>query len=402
MKLDKYNVIQLHVVLVLFGYYFVSSVLNLIIGDIDQTISIGYRLFQFLVSVYVLFLCRKNILEIKGHSLFVICLIAILFFSCRIVFDICFGPFSNLPKALLFRDFFFYVIGVYFSSFVVFLSCKYINIEKVVLISFWMLFIAIICIILNISNIEIDLNEERLDAGRGLSTLNIIRIGVFEVLLSIHLLLNRNFNIIKRIIFIIGLCLGIYTIMISGSRGGLVSLVFSLFIYFLIRNRRNIFKIILILISLIVVLLNIIPILEWIGTYFPVISQRMLLTIVEGDQSDREILREFAMQKIIENPLLGYSYRLFPTEYVWSSHNGILDVLQISGIPIGIFFLYFFYIKTTLLCIKVANNNNFFFPILLLLYSLIYSLSGGLIYSSVFWVSVALLYSYYYNNKNNI
>ena len=111
--------------------------------------------------------------------------------------------------------------------------------------------------------------------------------------------------------------------------------------------------------------------------------------------------RSLAIQKIIDNPFLGYGYRLFPTEYVWSSHNGILDILQIAGVPMGILFLYFFYVKTSLLVLKICHNEKYFFPSVLLLYSLIYSLSGGLIYSSVFWVAVALICSSYYN-KNNV
>lgn len=395
--LDKYTIIQLHVVLVLFGYYFISAVFNLVIGEISQSVSIGYRLFQFIVSLYVCFLCGKNIFRIQGNSLFAVCVFALIFFSFRFIVDIIGGPFVNIvSKDMFFRDFFFYVIGIFFSGFALFTSLKYLDIDKIVSISFWILLVTIICIMMNINNLNVNIAEERLDAGRGLSTLNVIRIGVFEVMVSMHLILNKG-GIIKRIFYFIGLCFGIVVILISGSRGGLIALIFALFILLLFRNRKNIFTLILLLSTMFILYLNLVPVLEWLANYFPVISERLLLTVLEGDESEREVLRVLALQKIIDNPFCGYGYRLFPTEYVWSSHNGILDVLQISGIPMGILFLYFFYIKSSLLVFKISLNKRYFFPSVLLLYSLIYSLSGGLIYASTFWTAVALVCSSCYN-----
>ena len=150
--LDKYNVIQLHVVLVLFGYWFVSAVANLLIGETSQSISIGYRLFQFIISLYVVFLCRKDIFRRQVHLLPIVCLLGLVFFSIRIIFDIIGGPFSDIvPESWFLKDFLYNVIGVFFSAFALLVSLRYIDIDKIVSIAFIIGLITIICILGNIN-----------------------------------------------------------------------------------------------------------------------------------------------------------------------------------------------------------------------------------------------------------
>lgn len=395
--LDKYNVIQLHVVLVLFGYWFVSAVANLLIGETSQSISIGYRLFQFIISLYVVFLCRKDIFRRQVHLLPIVCLLGLVFFSIRIIFDIIGGPFSDIvPESWFLKDFLYNVIGVFFSAFALLVSLRYIDIDKIVSIAFIIGLITIICILGNINNLQDSIESTRLDSGRGLGSLNIVQIGAIEVLLSIHLLLNKKRTIRNVFICIIGLILAIITTLASGSRGGLVALIFALGLYLFFRYRKNVLMVILIVIIVWVIALNIIPILNWLSYYFPVVSNRLMDTIIENDQSGRDWIRKLAIEKIIENPILGYSYRLFPTETGYYPHNGILEVLLISGVPIGFLFLYFLYIKNMLLVLKICKMNKFFFSVTLTLFVLIASMSGTIIYNSVFWVAVVLLCSYYY------
>lgn len=399
--LDKYNIVQLHVVLLLFGYWLVSAVANLLIGETSQSISIGYRLFQFVVSLYVLFLCKKDVFRKQGHLLPIVCVLGLVFFSIRIIFDIIGGPFAYIvPKSWFVKDFLYNVIGVFFSVFVVFVSRKYIDVNKVVFIAFWFGLITIICVLLNINNMDYSYEEDRMEAGRGLGTLTIVQIGAIELLLSIHLIVNTIKKKIK-VFYLFIVCLAVFTMLISGSRGGLVGVVFALGLYLILKYRKNVLMIILIATVVLIIGVNIISILEWLASYFPVISKRLLATILENDQSDREILRELAVYKIIDNPILGYSYRLLPTETGYTTHNGILDILIISGIPIGVLFVYFFYVKSVFLSIKIINNKRYSFPILLLLFVLISSMFGGILYSNMFWVAIALVCSSYYKENKH-
>lgn len=397
--LDKYNIIQLHAVLLIFGYWFVSGVANIVLGETPQSISIGYRLFQFILSFYVIILCRKDIVNIQPNSLPIVCVFALIFFSIRIILDSIGGVFVTvIPQSWFVKDILYLVISILFSALAIFVSRKYLDIEKIVSIAFVVGIATIICILLNINNLDVNIEEERADAGRGLGTLALVKIGAIETLLSIHLILTSRK---KLFIYLIGLCLGVVTCLISGSRGGLVAMIFALGIYALLRYRKNLKIFILCIFIVLIIALNIVPILEFIGNYFPIISQRLIATIVENDQSGREEIRVLAMEKIIDNPILGYSYRLFPTESGYTSHNGILDIFLIVGIPIGILLTYFFYIKSMLLSIRLIDAKKYFFPVCLLMFILILSMSGSLMTDILFWVAVALVCSSYYN-KNNV
>lgn len=399
--LDKYNIVQLHVVLVLFGYWFVSGVANIILGETSQSISIGYRVFQFAVSLYVVFLCRKDIVNIQPNSLPIVCVFALIFFSIRVLLDSIGGVFvSVVPKSWFMKDILYTVVGIFFSAFALFASRKYIDIDRIVTLAFWVGLATIICVLLNLNNLDINIEEERADAGRGLGTLALVKIGAIETLLSLHLIFG-NSSKKKLFIYLIGLCLGIVTCLVSGSRGGLVAMILALGMYALVRYRKNIKIFTLCIFVILIIALNIIPILEFIGNYFPIISQRLIATIVENDQSGRAEIRDLAMQKIIDNPILGYSYRLFPSESGYGPHNGILEIFLYTGIPTGILLSSFFYIKSIFLTMRLIDAKKYFFPVCLLIFTLISSISGSLINSIIFWVAVALVCSSYYN-KNNV
>ena len=179
----------------------------------------------------------------------------------------------------------------------------------------------------------------------------------------------------------------------SGSRGGVVGLVVALGVYFVFSSRRNVFLIFIAVLAVVLFIIYLVPILIWLADYFPVISERMLMTVLENDQSERDEIRRQAINVILKNPILGFSYRLYEFSTGYRTHNGILDVTLALGIPIGLLFVFFVYIKGALFAIKNMVHKQFFYPTVMMIFVLVSSLSSSSITDNGFNFAICLLCS---------
>ena len=394
----KINLIHIHAVLVLMGYWFCNSIVGLAYGgNSPASVSILYRFIQMLFSIWVLFICRKDFIISKREKLLWMYAIVLVVYSLRMLGDMIWGPFSVLlPPQVFMENIFMTVFGVFLSCIALISSRKYLNIDRVVSYIFVVGVITIICILNQISLAEfISLSEEeRVDAGRGLSTLALVKIGAIVSLASIHLLVNKH-----SLLSIFGLAIGLFLALGSGSRGGLVALVIALFLYALIHSSKNIILCISILIGIVLFFINIIPILEWLSNYFPVVSNRLIMSIVENDQSGRQELREQAIQLISQNPILGFSYRLGPSETGYGCHNGMLDLLLAFGVLGGLVSIFVCFVYPLVLSVKNIVNKSIFFPVTLMIWAIIASFSSSGITNETFCFAVSFLGCTIYYNK---
>lgn len=395
----QYNIIQLHAVMLLLGYWFAHSLVTLIIGESSRTISVSYNGIQLMFSFYVMLICRKDFkIEKKRYFLFIYsCLLAL--YSIRMVYDMFYGPFTSvLPRSVFWAD----ILNVVFHSFVgawaMIVSRKYLDINKIAKLTYWTGFFIILATIitLNLQGLTDIYEEERLDQGGGLGTLALVKIGAIEVISALHMLLNaKKF----RIIYLIGLILGLWMTLASGSRGGFVGLVIALLVYWLLSSTKNLFFTIVAICGVGYVLLNIETIILWIGDYFPIISRRMLLTLNESDEGNRELIREWAFDRIRENPLLGYSYRLKADLSGYGPHNGILDFVLALGIPIGFVYAMTVYVRGLIIAFRMMRNLSLFFPTVMGIFVLVVSMTGNS-YNTVFCFSIVLLVASYYYKRH--
>lgn len=386
----KINLIHIHAVLVLMGYWFCNSIVGLAYGgNSPASVSIIYRFIQMLISIWVLFICRNDLVIQKKDQLLYMYAIVLIFYALRMLYDMIFGPFSTLlvPNVFM-EDIFMTVFGVFLSCFALISSRKYIDIDRVVLYIFIVGLVTIICILKQISLTEFKtlVEEERIEGGRGLSTLALVKIGAIVSLASLHILINKH-----SLYSLLGLCLGLFLTFGSGSRGGLVALVLTIFLYALIQAKNNILLFTAISVAIFIFFINLVPILEWLSNYFPIISKRLLMSILENDQSGRQELRQQAFQLISENPLFGYSYRLGPSETGYRCHNGMLDLFLAFGILGGLISVIICFIYPFILAIKNIANMEFFFPVTLMIWIIVASASSSGITNETFGFAVALL-----------
>lgn len=398
---DKYNICQFHAAVVLMGYWLVSSVLGVFIGDTPQMVSIVYRGVQLVLSLYVLFICSNEIYIHKGHSLLSFYVIMLILYSLRMLLDFTAGPFTDqIPSQWFVNDFLYIIVSIFISCWAMFASSKYLDIDRIAQFVFWMGLITLVCVYVLMGRGQIDYEEGRVDAGRGLGTLSIAKMGAFEVIAAFHLLLNGRWKkVLHKLIYILGIILGVFVSLASGSRGGVAGMVLGLGIYWVLSMRRHTVLFVVSLISVIVVYINIIPILEFVANYFPVVSNRFLATLLENDQSGRQEIRQLAVDKILQNPLFGYSYRLFPTATGFGPHNGILEIFLALGIPFGLMYIYFIWIKGLFFSFRLAINHKYCFAVTMTIYVMVTAMSGGSIDEQFFGFAICLLGSaYYYGN----
>lgn len=395
-----YNYIQIFAVVALMGYWFTNSFATYIFGDTSLAVSVVYWAVLLAMSILSMHICRRDI-RIRDNSFLKYYAIIMLAYTIRMFIDMIIGPFVGIvPIRMFYTDILLTGCGVFTTTFAL-ISCRhYLNIDRISQLVYWvgLLIILIIPYITELDVENMQDSEERMDAGRGMGSLTLVKIGVIEVIVAIHLLLNQK----QKYLYIPGLVLAIWTALASGSRGGVIALIIALFYFLIVCYRKNIFMLFSVIIGAYAFAVNIIPLLEWLSQYFPVIGQRMIEMIVENDQSGRELLRERAYQLIYQNPILGYSYRLSPSETGYSCHNGVLDIFLAFGVPFGLFVLYMVYFKSIVMSTKLIMHKKYFMPVVMALWVVIASMSASGITDATFCFSICLLGTVYYRERHNL
>lgn len=400
MNKTQNTIIQLYAALYLMGYWCMHSIIILLTGTPSANASIIYRAVLLILSFYVIIICRKDFFIEKGKPFFLFYLLIILLFSLRMFYDMYAGPFSLvLPRKMFINDILYTVFGV-FSGVLALVTCRrYLDPDKIVNYVFVLCCITLICLVITLSQRGM-LNvfeEERMSLGGGIGTLAIVKIGAISILASIHLLINKRIN---KLLCLGIMVLGVWSAFASGSRGGIVGFIVAIGIslVLLFYKRKKIILLIISISLIICLIIYLVPVLTFLSKYFPVAGERLLLSVVEGDQSNRDILRQEAYQLIKEYPIFGYSYRLNTDLTGYGPHNGILTVMLALGIPMGLLFVYNMYLKAGFMLLKTINTSGFF-PTSIAIFVMVTSISGGAIDDNCFGFAMCLLGSIYYYNK---
>ena len=405
MRKTHYFIIQLHAVLSIMGYWCMHSILTALFGGASSIASITYDALQLIVSLHVMMICKKDFMIERGRTMLSFYSIILMLYSLRMVFDMVIGPFtSQVTMGMFLNDILLTVFHTFTAVWAMITSRKFLDINMIARILFIMSFVTVLLILITYfkGNLDYDYEEQRMSGGRGLGSLALAKIGAITVLSAIHLLLNDRRKKLK-LLYVFGVIIGLWLALASGSRGALVALIIALAIYWVFASRRNVYLLIPALAAILLILIYFVPILVWLSDYFPVFGNRMLATIIENDQSGRQELRNQAIQLISDNPLIGYSYRLLPTETGYSPHNGILDIFLALGVPIGILFIIFAYIKPIIISIKIMPRRDTFLATTMCVLFITNSMSGGSIDEPGFGFGICLLASvYYYGTKRRI
>jgi len=403
----RYYIIQYNAVLFLLGYLLMHAVSFVAFGGASRTASIAYDAFQSILSLYVICICYRDFFIEPQKPLFSALAIIMILYTVRIYIDIFSGPFSRiLSKQVMWNDF-LQIVGVSFlPTWSLICSRKYINIEIISNGVFWVGLAVCVLTTLGFHFLGMmdSLEEERMSAGGGLNTLALAKIGAIEIIAALYMLFNYKKN---KIIYFVGLAIGFYVMMASGSRGGVAGLVIAIAVYLTWATRKKQFLMLIGVITVVLFFVNLIPILIWLSDYFPIFSNRMLATIIEADQSGRQELREQALKLIFENPIFGYGYRLNADITGFGPHNGILEIFLCLGIPVGIFFTYFVYAKGVWYALLMMADRRFIFASLMAIFSIVSSMSSNSLSTGSFdfalvFIGIAYYYHFRYSPSHSI
>ena len=403
MNQKKIFVIQLHAVASLLGYWFIHSMAILALGSSSTIISIVYDAIQMFLAIYVLNICRRDIVvesectQLKFFSLLLV------LYTLRMFYDMAFGPFvGQVSTSSFLFDIILTVGSKFLSVWAIIASRKYIDIDKIVRLVFGIGFATVVAVLLKNDAIggSGTYEDERMTGGQGLTSQHLARLGAIVVMASLHLLLNKEKRRTMKAIYIAGLIISGFLAFASGSRGAVAALIIAMGVYYIFSTRRNPLVVAIALVLVVLVVINIVPILIWISDYFPVFGRRMLLTILEDDQSGRQEIRNQAWEVTINHPFIGYSYRLYGYSSGFRAHNGILEVSIALGIPITLLYVYFVYIKGMLIAVKNMTNRQLLFPTTMGVFALVASMAASSISNAVFdFAFCILVIACYYNNN---
>lgn len=394
---SRYNLVNIFAVLSIFGFWGMHSVLYALGSGANTAASVAYRAFQLGYAFVVIIACLGELSKALKRGFFLLLAIILLFYSGRMLIDMYMGPFTaQLPHNVFVNDFLFIVGSVFSGAFALIAGYKYLNINFIAKLTFLVGVTATILLFysLFLKGNLLTFEDDRLDLGGGLGSLALVKLGAVTFLAGMHLFINKLFN---KVLLILSMILTLFLSMASGARGGLVSLVIVLIIYTFIRNRTSLLLSLVTIILFILFVVNIVPILTWLSDFFPVIGERLLLTVVEGDEGNRELLRQKVYGLLLENPLTGFSYRMSTDITGYTTHNGILDVCLALGVPMGIVFLVTYYINLGFKALKKMSDKTSFFATAMFVYVLVASFTGSSVTDNIFDFSTCLFISSYYS-----
>lgn len=402
MTKNKLFVIQLHAVMSLLGYWLFHAIVILAMGSSSTVFSIVYDAIQLFLAIYVMRICSRDIVVENDCAQLRFFSILLVLYTVRMIYDTAFGPFiGQVSTSMFLFDIIITVGGTFVSVWAIITSRKYIDIDKIVRLVFWFGLATTVAVLLNTNAIwgSDVYEEERVIAGNGLTSQALARLGSIVVMASVHLLFNNEKRRVMKAIYAAGLILSLWLALASGARAAVAALLIALGIYYVFSSRRNPLLIATALVAVVFIVINIVPILIWISDYFPVFGQRMLLTILEDDQSGRQEIRRLAWDVTINHPIFGYSYRLYGSESGYRAHNGILEVSIALGLPITILYVYYVYVRGMMIAVKNMVNRQLLFPTTMGVFALVASMAGSSISNAVFdFAFCILVISCYYNN----
>lgn len=230
---------------------------------------------------------------------------------------------------------------------------------------------------LTIFNTEIDPN-------------NIAVFFAFGVIISFYnFFINGNGKILNFVFFVINLV----ALLISGSRGAIVTIVctIAIVIMYKFQGKINIFKSIKYIIKIVLILMTIV----WILNYLvpgKLLNRTTQVNSYE-DGSDRTIIWGYAIERLVEKPILGFGVGTFPEltipyfDQTKGMHNTYLLVLFDVGI-IG----FGFFISIIITLAFAATRKKHYFALAILLTALIPSFFIDALVKRFFWNGLILCY----------
>lgn len=389
MKESKLNTFfsTLSVVLVLFGYQFVTTLFgSSITVDNSRTVTLPFRMLALAVLVVTWYLNRKT--AINSKDLKILWVYWALLFT-RMIYDLFLRtdipPISSDQRNVIFL----LSISQAFLPSIVFSKCyKYIDFNNLLTWSFILTQASVlIAMFINTSAFitgEVETGE-RLQANVALNSISTGVLGLMAIIVAVAFLRRRKVIFILKLFVFLLIFIDIVFMLRAGSRGpilyGLVVMVFA--IVTMTKNKAA--NITLLLMAGIILWFSMSFLESFISDISPVLYNRLYGKSMEDQLYGRDNLYEMAYNYFLESPIWGKYFAIYRNGVMVWTHNILIESLLQLGI-IGFTLLLTIIVKSCKKVLSVGESKSSYFWLALLL---IVGLVGGMV-SSVFYTSETL------------
>ena len=325
---------SLNLVLIFVGYQ-ASTVLLIPLGfgANSQLVTIPYRIFAFGIASCVFLLnlfspkTRREDLSIP----------LVLYFICAALFFIRALVVSQSPSFFQIegdpRKTFYFLCYGFLAPLSVFISFRRINLRLTLILTFFFILItSVLTVFFGINDIGVFTSATDIRAdSTALFTIAVGYLGVSLYLLGLTISLEKNFNIVLRVIAVFGILFGMYTMLKSGSRSPLIAFAFVTFIFLFINRINLLLGIIMLGFAGLLVYIFRFELTTLTGYISPAIEARMNAFLFDGESSGRLELYAMAWKDFCEHPIFGTMQYSLP-----GYHSAIMDHFASMGFLFGI------------------------------------------------------------------
>ncbi|WP_158960379.1 O-antigen ligase family protein [Myroides fluvii] len=202
----------------------------------------------------------------------------------------------------------------------------------------------IFCFISLFFNLMKEDAQSRADANSYIPTLLYGQYGASLFLLSIIIKMNNTDKKVPNLLLITGMVVGLITVIIAGSRSGILAVLLAFLFYSIVKKGNSIlsflFKIVILFCTLIIYF-NVSASIEVLAYFAPEFGDRLgkVFLAQQIDLGPREILFNDAVIQFLEAPFFGSHFVLtFGMGKGWYPHNIFLESLINVGV-VGVVFL---------------------------------------------------------------
>ncbi len=352
---------------------------------------------------------KSGMLKTKQDSFFHLCMLFLLMYFFRMFYDLYFeNVFHSIYSNKLTYFFIFLnsvIIPLYFLKSIILkrLDFNKLGLNLMYILFFVLLFSFSRIIIQGVDNIL----GGRASANDNLDTISYGHMGLTLFFVSLSNYSNLKTNNYIRIVCIMFMLFGLFSIAIANSRSPIVALFFVILYFAFASGKKKVIIVFSSFILLVVYFIN--EINEVLTSYGSLFVERIISSLTSNDlesvTSERTVLFKLGMNEFFENPFLGSSFLIQSTHFRGIYyHNFIIESFVSLGFLGGGIFCGLLLVTLRKCYVLMRLNKKYYFFCFLFLQYFVFSLfSRTLVTLPVFWISAFMvnnIYAFEQKNKN--
>lgn len=377
------NISTFTVVLILFGYQFVTSIFGSVLSsDNSRIITIPFRTFEIFMLTLTFCLNMKyfprRVTQVRVIWIYWVLLLV------RCVYDIFYrADIPHIDTNMKNTQLLVMLSNALLPSFVFYKCYHSVDFEK--LFKWCIIIVTVSSFLTGFVNTSMLAKSDigwRVNANAALNTISTGQLGLSGFILSGFLLINKKLKTIWKILVIGILIMNVLIIFRAGSRGPILTGIVVVGVYLLGATRYKMLNISLLSLACLLSAYFINYIEHFVYEIAPVIHYRLFDKTAEEQLYGRDILYEQAYNAFLSSPIYGEYFALYSNGGMWWCHNIILESMMqlgIIGLILMLYIIYQSFFKTVTL---ISNKDSYYWLALLLIQGIMFTMTSGNFYTN--------------------